>query len=144
MKSLMASTNAIFGGEHSAHYYFRDFWSADTGMLAALHVLARLGKSKLTMSRLIAELPNYPASGEINTAVIDQAAAMKAVELAFADLGTVSYPDGLMITAPDWWVNVRPSNTEPLLRLNVEAKDEKMVTWLRERALAVIRGGGTE
>lgn len=138
MKALMAEHNAIFGGEHSAHYYFRDFWGADTGMLAALHVLALLGRAS-SMSALAAELPGYAASGELNTAVADPAAVSSEVAAAFAGRGTISWIDGLLINGDDWWVSVRESNTEPLLRLNVEARDAATVAELRDTALAIIR-----
>ena len=137
-KALMAETNAIFGGEHSAHYYFRDFWRADTGMLAALHVLAMLGRGG-SVSALVNELPIYAASGEINTSVSDPRGTMEQVADALGDRGEVSWSDGLLISAEDWWVSVRESNTEPLLRLNVEAKDEATVAALRDGALTIIR-----
>lgn len=138
MKALMAEHDAIFGGEHSAHYYFRDFWGADTGMLAALHVMALLGRAP-SMSVLAAELPSYGASGELNTSVEDPSAVMSEVAEAFADRGSVSWIDGLLINGDDWWVSVRESNTEPLLRLNVEAKDLATVAELRDAALTIIR-----
>ena len=141
VKALMASHDAIFGGEHSAHYYFRDFWGADTGMLAALHVLALLGRSGGTMSRLVAGLPDYAASGEINSTVADAGATIDAVARAFAGRGAHDHGDGLTIEGEDWWVNVRPSNTEPLLRLNVEARDTDTMAALRDESLALIRGG---
>lgn len=138
MKALMAEHHAIFGGEHSAHYYFRDFWGADTGMLAALHVLAMLGKAE-SVSALVAQLPSYAASGEINSTVENPAVIMEAVAAELGVLGEVSWSDGLLINADHWWVSVRESNTEPLLRLNVEAKDEATVARLRDSALAIIR-----
>lgn len=139
MKAVMAAHHAIFGGEHSAHYYFRDFWGADTGMLAALHVLALVGRSGRPMSALAAELPQYAASGEINSTVSDPKAAMVEVADAFAGRGEVSWVDGLLVTSVDWWVSVRESNTEPLLRLNVEARDAGTVAALRDEALSIIR-----
>lgn len=140
MKAVMASRNAIFGGEHSAHYYFREFWNADTGMLAALHVLALLGQAS-SMSALAAELPSYAASGEINSTVTDPTTVMNAVAAELGGRGEVSFGDGLLISGLDWWVSVRESNTEPLLRLNVEAKDDATVAELRDAALAIIRKG---
>jgi len=140
VKAAMAEQNAIFGGEHSAHYYFRDFWGADTGMLAALHVLAVAGTTEQPLSELTAAFTRYIASGEINTLVEDQRGVMDAVAAAFDGRGEADWMDGLTITGPDWWVNVRPSNTEPLLRLNVEARDEAQMTALRDDALSVIRG----
>jgi phosphomannomutase len=139
MKAVMATHHAIFGGEHSAHYYFRDFWGADTGMLAGLHVLALVGRSGKPMSELASELPQYAASGELNSSVADPKAAMNEVAEAFAGRGDISWVDGLLISSVDWWVSVRESNTEPLLRLNVEARDDATVAALRDEALAIIR-----
>jgi phosphomannomutase len=139
MKAAMAEHNAIFGGEHSAHYYFRDFWGADTGMLAALHVLAAVGHSEGPLSALVAPFDRYAASGEINTMVSDQQMIMDRVAAAFAGRGEQDRIDGLTISGPDWWVNVRPSNTEPLLRLNVEASDRKTMEALRDETLGLIR-----
>jgi phosphomannomutase len=139
VKAAMAERNAIFGGEHSAHYYFRDFWGADTGMLAALHVLALAGRSDRPLSELSARFNRYAASGEINTLVEDQQLIMDRVAAAFADRGDQDRVDGLTVAGPDWWVNVRPSNTEPLLRLNVEAASEAQMAALRDEALGLIR-----
>ncbi|MBU7598645.1 phosphomannomutase/phosphoglucomutase [Streptomyces sp. P38-E01] len=141
IKAEMARTGAIFGGEHSAHYYFRDFWNADTGMLAALHVLAALGGQQGPLSGLVAEYDRYASSGEINSTVEDQAGRLSAVEETYADREGVSLDrlDGLTVTGPDWWFNIRASNTEPLLRLNVEAKDEEGVRRVREEVLALVR-----
>jgi phosphomannomutase len=141
IKARMAEHGAVFGGEHSAHYYFRDFWGADTGMLAALTVLSLIGKSGLTMSALGRGLPHYFSSGEINTAVTDSKAVIARVAEDLAGLGQTSWPDGLLVRGADWWVSVRESNTEPLLRLNVEAKTPEFMIELRDRALAVIRKG---
>ncbi|GAA2375408.1 phosphomannomutase/phosphoglucomutase [Streptomyces carpaticus] len=140
IKGEMAKTGAIFGGEHSAHYYFRDFWNADTGMLAALHVLAALGGQDGPLSQLVAAYDRYPASGEINTEVADQAGRTAAVRAAYADRpGTeLDTLDGLTVTTADWWFNLRPSNTEPLLRLNVEARDAVTVARVRDEVLAII------
>jgi phosphomannomutase len=142
IKAEMAKTGAIFGGEHSAHYYFKDFWGADTGMLAAMHVLAALGGQELPLSQLAAEFERYVASGEINSTVTDQAGKLAEVEKALAaGGGEIDHLDGLTVSFPDGaWVNVRPSNTEPLLRLNVEAPDEQRMAQLRDQALATIRG----
>jgi len=139
VKAAMAEHNAIFGGEHSAHYYFRDFWGADTGMLAALHVLAAVGHSDRPLSQLVAGFERYAASGEINSRVADQQMIMDRVAGAFAGRGTQDRLDGLTISGPDWWVNVRPSNTEPLLRLNVEAASLETMEALRDEALGLIR-----
>ena len=139
VKAAMAEHNAIFGGEHSAHYYFRDFWGADTGMLAALHVLAAVGHSDRPLSQLVAGFERYAASGEINSRVADQQMIMDRVAGAFAGRGTQDRLDGLTISGPDWWVNVRPSNTEPLLRLNVEASSLETMEALRDETLGLIR-----
>lgn len=141
IKAEMASTGAIFGGEHSAHYYFRDFWNADTGMLAALHVLAALGGQQGTLSALVAEYDRYASSGEINSTVDDQAARLAAVEETFGAREGLSldHLDGLTVSGPDWWFNLRASNTEPLLRLNVEARDEDGVRRVRDEVLALVR-----
>jgi phosphomannomutase len=139
VKAAMAEHGAIFGGEHSAHYYFRDFWGADTGMLAALHVLAMAGATEQPLSDLVAEFVRYVASGEINTAVSDQQQVMQRVAKAFEGRGEQDWVDGLTVNGPDWWVNVRPSNTEPLLRLNVEAKSQEQMAALRDETLGLIR-----
>jgi phosphomannomutase len=138
----MARTDAIFGGEHSAHYYFRDFWRADTGMLAAMHVLAALGEQSRPLSELTAAYSRYAASGEINSTVADASAKMAEVRSAFAeeDGVTVDELDGLTVQLPDGaWFNLRASNTEPLLRLNVEGPDEARMTDVRNRVLKMVR-----
>lgn len=142
VKALMAEHNAVFGGEHSAHYYFRDFWGADTGMLAALHVLAILGRSEETMSELAARFAGYVGSGELNSVVAHVTPVLDAVAAAFAGRGEIDTGDGVTVSGPDWWVNVRPSNTEPLLRLNVEARDPATMAALRDEALAIIEKEG--
>ncbi|MFF5639598.1 phosphomannomutase/phosphoglucomutase [Streptomyces sp. NPDC012825] len=141
IKEEMAKTGAIFGGEHSAHYYFRDFWNADTGMLAALHVLAALGGQEGTLSELVAAYDRYASSGEINSTVTDQAASTARVRAAYegGDGITLDELDGLTVTAADWWFNLRASNTEPLLRLNVEARDEATAARIRDEVLALVR-----
>ncbi|MFJ9118327.1 phosphomannomutase/phosphoglucomutase [Streptomyces sp. NPDC102394] len=142
IKAEMATSGAIFGGEHSAHYYFKDFWNADTGMLAALHVLAALGGQDGPLSALVAEYDRYMGSGEINSTVADQADRVAAIKAAYAGREDITLDelDGLTVTSTDWWFNVRPSNTEPLLRLNAEARDEATMTKVRDEALAIIRG----
>ncbi|MFF7184714.1 phosphomannomutase/phosphoglucomutase [Streptomyces sp. NPDC008222] len=142
IKAEMARTGAIFGGEHSAHYYFKDFWNADTGMLAALHVLAALGEQDGPLSQLVAEYDRYAGSGEINSTVDDQQGRLAAIRATYQDREGVTLDelDGLTVSTADWWFNVRPSNTEPLLRLNAEAKDEATMAKIRDEALAVIRG----
>ncbi|GAB2327375.1 phosphomannomutase/phosphoglucomutase [Streptomyces variabilis] len=141
IKAEMARTGAIFGGEHSAHYYFRDFWNADTGMLAALHVLAALGEQQGTLSALVDQYDRYAGSGEINSTVDDQAARLAAIRAAYEGREGVTLDDldGLTVSAADWWFNVRPSNTEPLLRLNAEARAEATMIRVRDEALALIR-----
>ncbi|MEU6843697.1 phosphomannomutase/phosphoglucomutase [Streptomyces sp. NPDC046716] len=141
IKQEMATTGAIFGGEHSAHYYFKDFWNADTGMLAALHVLAALGGQDGPLSALVASYDRYTGSGEINSTVADQADRLAAIKAAYGDQDgiTLDELDGLTVTAKDWWFNVRPSNTEPLLRLNAEARDRATMEKVRDEVLAVIR-----
>jgi phosphomannomutase len=142
IKQRMAETGAVFGGEHSAHYYFRDFWKADSGMLAALHVLAALGEQSGTISALMADYERYAASGEINSTVRDQAERTAAVKSTFAARDGVEFDelDGLTVRLPDRsWFNLRPSNTEPLLRLNVEAADTAAVDRLRDEVLAIVR-----
>ncbi|MER7330113.1 MULTISPECIES: phosphomannomutase/phosphoglucomutase [unclassified Micromonospora] len=139
IKAEMARTNAIFGGEHSAHYYFRDFWFADTGMLAALHTLAALGEQSLPMSVLAGEYERYVASGEINSTVADQAAKVAEVRAAYPQ-AEADELDGLTLRFPDGaWFNLRASNTEPLLRLNVEAPTRERMTSLRDEVLDRVR-----
>ncbi|GAA0384475.1 MULTISPECIES: phosphomannomutase/phosphoglucomutase [Micromonospora] len=139
IKAEMARTNAIFGGEHSAHYYFRDFWFADTGMLAAMHTLAALGEQPQPLSVLGAEYERYVASGEINSTVTDQAAKVAEVRAAYPD-AEVDELDGLTLRFPDGaWFNLRASNTEPLLRLNVEAPTVQRMTSLRDDVLDRVR-----
>ncbi|HUZ38322.1 MAG TPA: phosphomannomutase/phosphoglucomutase [Streptosporangiaceae bacterium] len=143
IKARMAQTNAVFGGEHSGHFYFRDFWFADSGMLAALHVLAALGSQDQPLSALLASYARYVASGEINSEVQDQAAATEAVRRAFTGRPGVSFDelDGLTVSGPGWWFNLRPSNTEPLLRLNAEASDDTNLAAVRDEVLGIVRGG---
>ncbi len=143
IKARMAESGAVFGGEHSGHFYFRDFWFADSGMLAALHVLAALGSQEAPLSQVLASYSRYLASGEINSEVADQQAATEAVRQAFASQPGISTDelDGLTVAGEDWWFNVRPSNTEPLLRLNVEAADEPTLAARRDEVLRIVRGG---
>lgn len=143
IKATMAETNAVFGGEHSGHFYFRDFWRADSGMLAALHALAALAETDRPLSEVLADYERYPMSGEINSEVADQKAVLAALEEKYAgrDGVTVDHLDGLSVQHADWAFNVRASNTEPLLRLNAEGKDEATMTQVRDEVLSVIRGG---
>jgi phosphomannomutase len=142
IKATMAETDAIFGGEHSGHFYFRDFWRADSGMLAALHALAALAETDQPLSQLLATYERYPMSGEINSTVEDQKAVLAALEEQFGGRPGVEldHLDGLSVSHADWAFNVRASNTEPLLRLNAEGKDEATMERLRDEVLAVIRG----
>jgi phosphomannomutase len=144
IKTEMAATGAIFGAEHSAHYYFRDFWGADNGMLAALHVLAELGASPHPLSELVADYSPYVASGEINSRVSDVAAVFDRIGEEFGELGDVDYLDGVTVSSRSgesmWWFNVRASNTEPLVRLNVEADSDEVMRHWRDRVLATITG----
>jgi len=156
IKAEMARTGAVFGGEHSGHFYFRDFWFADSGMLAALHVLAALGRPApdgpasdgpasdgpvKPLSQLLAEYSRYHASGEINSRVADQAEATARVRQTFAGRPGVTTDelDGLTVATDRWWFNLRPSNTEPLLRLNVEADSEAAMAALRDEVLGIVR-----
>jgi phosphomannomutase len=143
IKATMAESGAIFGGEHSGHFYFRDFWRADSGMLAALHALAALASTDAgtTLSSLLADYSPYAASGEINSTVEDQQATLKRIEQEYGgrDGVTLDHLDGLTVEHADWWFNVRASNTEPLLRLNVEGVDEATMAPVRDDVLNLIR-----
>jgi phosphomannomutase len=145
IKAKMAETEAIFGGEHSGHFYFRDFWFADSGMLAALHTLAALGHDDRPLSVILADFSRYAASGEINSEVTDQAGITQRVKDVYASQPGVTTDelDGLTILGDTWWFNLRPSNTEPLLRLNVEAADELEMAALRDEVLGLVRGTGS-
>jgi phosphomannomutase len=147
IKGEMARVNAVFGGEHSAHYYFRDFWFADTGMLAAMHVLAALGEQSGPLSQILAQFSRYVASGEINSSVADVRVATAEVR-AWAQSQDVEFDelDGMTVTHngdPMWWFNLRASNTEPLLRLNVEAADHSTMQRVRDDVLAMVAGEKT-
>lgn len=143
IKDVMRDSGAIFGGEHSAHYYFRDFWGADNGMLAAMHLISQFGEFDGPMSQLSAQFTPYTASGEINSVVTDVPAAYTRIVEAFQGRGEFDELDGLTVTgsAADgfWWFNVRPSNTEPLLRLNAEALTPATMAAIRDEVLALIR-----
>jgi phosphomannomutase len=141
IKAEMARTGAIFGGEHSGHFYFRDFWYADSGMLAALHVLAALGQQDGPLSEMLTQYSRYRASGEINSEVLDQAAATARVREVFTARPAVTSDelDGLTVLGPDWWFNLRPSNTEPLLRLNTEAVNDATMESIRDEVLELVR-----
>jgi phosphomannomutase len=141
IKARMAETGAIFGGEHSGHFYFRDFWRADSGMLAALHALAALAESEAPLSEVLAPYVRHVASGEINSEVTDQAAILAELEQTWGGREDVEVDqlDGLTVTHADWWFNVRASNTEPLLRLNAEGADGATMARVRDDVLAVIR-----
>ncbi|MCU6479822.1 phosphomannomutase/phosphoglucomutase [Arthrobacter sp. A2-55] len=142
IKAVMAAEGAVFGGEHSAHYYFRDFFNADTGMLAAMHVLAALGEQDGPLSELGREYEPYVSSGEINSQLADVPAAVARVRAAYTRDGvTVDELDGVTFTATDgsWWFNLRASNTEPFLRLNAEAVDATTMADVRDDVLALVR-----
>ena len=143
IKQQMAETDAVFGGEHSAHYYFRDFWRADSGMLAALHVLAALVESAGTLSQLMEQYSRYAASGEVNSTVVDAGDRITAVRATYGERPGTEFDelDGLTVRLTDGsWFNLRSSNTEPLLRLNVEAPDAASLATLRDDVLAIVRG----
>jgi phosphomannomutase len=142
IKATMAETGAVFGGEHSGHFYFRDFWKADSGMLAAMHALAALGEAPAgtTLSSLLTSFTRYVSSGEINTTVSDAKAVTANIEKIFAAKGAqFDHLDGLTVTGPNWWFNVRASNTEPLLRLNVEGDDAAAMKATRDEVLALMK-----
>lgn len=155
IKKVMRETGAVFGGEHSAHYYFRDYWSADNGMLAAMHVLAEFGRQDIPLSEFASAFSPYVESGEINSRVEDVPAVIARIRSAFAGRGNFDELDGLTVTADSldadalppaegerrqfWWFNVRASNTEPLVRLNVEAGTRELMADIRDEALAIIR-----
>jgi phosphomannomutase len=143
IKAKMAETGAIFGGEHSGHFYFQDFWRADSGMLAALHVLSFVGHTPpgSNLSELLGEFSRYSLSGEINTEVADTQAAITAVREVFEGQKgvTIDTLDGMTVSGEDWWFNLRPSNTEPLLRLNVEAPDTEYMARIRDQVLSIFR-----
>lgn len=147
IKAQMAELNAVFGGEHSAHFYFRDFYYADSGMLAAMHVLAALGETPRPLSQILETHDPYAASGEINSRVASVPNALARVRAAFGgDDVEIDDLDGLTFThwaaaGDQWWFNVRASNTEPLLRLNVEGADAGIMERVRDIALAAIREG---
>ena len=140
IKNLMAETDAIFAGEHSGHFYFKNFWRADSGMLAALYALAELMNTEETLSELLKQFNRYYSSGEINSKVKDTKKSIASVKKKYGKKYEVDELDGLTITAQEWWFNLRPSNTEPLLRLNVEAKTQKQMIKIRNEVLAQIQG----
>jgi len=141
IKKMMAESKAIFGGEHSGHFYFDEFWRADSGALAALHAIAALGAADKSMSQILKPFQRYVLSGEINSKVADTSVAMHAVEQVYGAINglTLDHLDGLTVNGDTWWFNLRPSNTEPLLRLNVEAKTAARMEKLRDEVLAIIR-----
>ena len=141
IKKMMADSGAIFGGEHSGHFYFKEFWRADSGALAALHAIAALGESDTTMSALLAPYNRYVISGEINSKVADTKAATELVEKSYSSgQVTLDHLDGLTVNGDTWWFNLRPSNTEPVLRLNVEASTQAQMETVRDAVLSLIRG----
>ena len=138
IKTLMAESGAVFGGEHSGHFYFGDFWRADSGMLAALYALAELMATPKSLSNLLEPYNRYFSSGEINSKVKDASKSIKLVKDKYQDKYQVDDLDGLTVTAENWWFNLRPSNTEPLLRLNVEADTQKQMAEIRDTVLNLI------
>jgi phosphomannomutase len=140
IKAVMAETGAIFGGEHSGHYYFRDNFRADSGMIAALLVLEAMSESEAPLSEMLQPYQRYVASGEINTEVDDQKAKIEELASVYSD-GKQDHTDGLTVEYEDWWFNCRPSNTEPLLRLNLEARTRELMEAKRDEVLRVIREG---
>ena len=142
IKKMMADSGAIFGGEHSGHFYFKDFWRADSGALAALHTIAALGSSKLSISKLLKPYQRYLSSGEINSVVSDAPAEIKKIEEKYGSQSGVEidHLDGLSVNGDTWWFNLRSSNTEPLLRLNVEAKTQARMEKVRDEVLNAIKG----
>jgi phosphomannomutase len=141
IKAQMAETGAVFGGEHSGHFYFRDFWRADSGMLAALHALAALAEGDQPLSEVLRPYSRHVASGEINSEVGDQQAVLDELQATWGgrDDVEIDHLDGLSVNHADWWFNVRASNTEPLLRLNAEGRDADTMVRVRDDILAVIR-----
>jgi phosphomannomutase len=140
IKQVMAETGAIFGGEHSAHYYFRDNWRADSGSIAALLVLEQLCRADVPLSELRKPFERYAQSGEINSRVDDPKAVIERIAEEYASIPQDRL-DGLTVDTGDWWFNLRPSNTEPLLRLNLEAADDASCAAHTAEVLASIRSG---
>jgi phosphomannomutase len=142
IKKLMAEKDAAFGGEHSGHFYFRDFWSADSGMLAALHAISALGSQSQSLSKILKPYQRYVSSGEINSIVSKPEEILSRLEDIYRQQSgtTIDHLDGLTVNSETWWFNVRSSNTEPLLRLNVEAKTSATLERVKDEVLAIIRG----
>ena len=142
IKKMMADSGAIFGGEHSGHFYFKDFWRADSGALAALHAIAALGSNNVSISKILKPYQRYVSSGEINSVVSDAAAEMEKIEVKYGSQSGVEidHLDGLSVNGDTWWFNLRSSNTEPLLRLNVEAKTQARMEKVRDEVLKAIKG----
>jgi phosphomannomutase len=138
IKTLMAESGAVFGGEHSGHFYFEDFWGADSGMLAALYALAELMATPKSLSTLLEPYIRYVSSGEINSKVKDANKSIQLVKDKYQDNYQIDELDGLTVTAENWWFNLRASNTEPLLRLNVEADTQKQMAEIRDTVLNLI------
>lgn len=139
IKPIMREQNIPFGGEHSGHFYFRDNWFADSGMIALMQCLELFSEAGKPVSEVIAPINNRFRSGEINSTVADIPAKMKAIQEKYED-GQIDHLDGVTVSYPDWWLNVRPSNTEPLLRLNLEGDTKELMERQRDEALAIIRG----
>lgn len=137
IKADMRTHDAVFAGEHSGHYYFRDNWSADSGLIAVVCAIGALSDSGLKLSELAAKYDKYAASGEINFKVEDKAGKIAELKATYAD-GEQDELDGLTVNYPDWWFIVRPSNTEPFLRLNLEATTPELVTEQLEKLKAIL------
>jgi phosphomannomutase len=140
IKETMRREDAVFGGEHSGHFYFRDNWYADSGLLALLTVLQLVSEANLPLSQVLTPIDTRVRSGEINSEVPDPPAAMRAVEATYAaQFAEIDHLDGVTVNFPNWWFNLRPSNTQPLLRLNVEADDPETLRRATEEVLGLIR-----
>ncbi len=138
IKAVMREQDIVFGGEHSGHFYFRDNWYADSGMIALLQCLELFSEAGKPVSEVIVPIDTRFRSGEINSSVTDVAAKLREIEEHYKD-AEIDHLDGVTISYPDWWMNVRPSNTEPLLRLNVEGDTKALMERHRDEALALIR-----
>jgi phosphomannomutase len=143
IKETMRREDAVFGGEHSGHFYFRDNWYADSGMAALLYALELISQSGKPLSEIIAPLDHRFRSGEINSEVADASAIMRSIEEHYRGAGAeIDHLDGITVSFPTWWFNIRASNTQPLLRLNVEADDQATLDARTAEVLALIRGAG--
>ncbi|PIR58914.1 MAG: phosphomannomutase/phosphoglucomutase [Candidatus Pacebacteria bacterium CG10_big_fil_rev_8_21_14_0_10_56_10] len=142
IKEKMRQHDALFAGEHSGHYFFKQNFSADSGLIAALVVLELLSAAGQQMSQLVARYDKYPSSGEINFAVQDKEGMMKGLEQEFSEAESIDWLDGISIWYSDWWANIRPSNTQPVLRLNVEADNQHLLDDKTKLLIEYIEGHG--